>query len=86
MLAKPTSKNQITIPKGIIDQIPDASYFEVELSDGMVELRPLKIYSTSLEEIHAEVEKLGLDPERVREAIKWAGSKWPGLFWTQSGS
>ena len=75
MLAKLTSKNQITIPRKIIDQIPDARYFEVELSDGVVVLRPLKIYATSLEEIRAKVEKLDLDPECVREAMKWARSK-----------
>jgi bifunctional DNA-binding transcriptional regulator/antitoxin component of YhaV-PrlF toxin-antitoxin module len=75
MLAKLTSKNQITIPRKIIDQIPDARYFEVELSDGVVVLRPLKTYSTGLEEIRAKVEKLDLDPECVREAMKWARSK-----------
>ena len=31
MLAKITSKNQITIPKKIIDQVPEAQYFDVEL-------------------------------------------------------
>jgi bifunctional DNA-binding transcriptional regulator/antitoxin component of YhaV-PrlF toxin-antitoxin module len=75
MLARLTSKNQITIPKRIIDQIPDARYFEVELRDGVVVLRPLKTHSTSLEEIRAKVEKLDLDPECVREAVKWARSK-----------
>ena len=69
MIAKLTSKNQITIPKRIIDQIPDASYFEVGLSDWVVVLRPLTIYATSLEEIRAKVEKLDPDPECVREAI-----------------
>ena len=34
MLAKLTSKNQITISKKIMDQIPEARYFEVELRDG----------------------------------------------------
>jgi bifunctional DNA-binding transcriptional regulator/antitoxin component of YhaV-PrlF toxin-antitoxin module len=29
MLAKMTSKNQITIPKKIIEQLPDVEYFEV---------------------------------------------------------
>jgi bifunctional DNA-binding transcriptional regulator/antitoxin component of YhaV-PrlF toxin-antitoxin module len=75
MLAKLTSKNQITIPKKIIEQIPDARYFEVGLRDGLVVLKPLKTYSTSLEEIRAKVKKLDLDPECVREAIKWARSK-----------
>jgi hypothetical protein len=75
MLSKLTSKNQITIPKKIIDQIPDARYFEVELRDGVVVLKPLKTYSTSLEEIRAKVKKLDLDPGCVREAVKWARSR-----------
>jgi bifunctional DNA-binding transcriptional regulator/antitoxin component of YhaV-PrlF toxin-antitoxin module len=75
MLAKLTSKNQITIPKKIIDQIPEARYFEVELRDGAVVLKPLRTYSTSLEAIRSKVKNLDLDPRCVREAIKWARSK-----------
>ena len=69
MLAKLTSKNQITIPKKIIEQIPDARYFEVGLRDGLVVLKPLKTYSTSLEEIRAKVKKLDLDPALFHRAL-----------------
>jgi bifunctional DNA-binding transcriptional regulator/antitoxin component of YhaV-PrlF toxin-antitoxin module len=75
MLAKMTSKNQITIPKKIIEQLPDVEYFEVELRGGVVMLRPLKVYDTSLEEIRAKARKLGLHENTVKEAIKWARSK-----------
>ena len=75
MLAKMTSKNQITIPKKIIEQLPDVEYFEVELKKGVVILRPLKIYDTSLEKIRAKARKLGLKENTVKEAIKWARSK-----------
>jgi bifunctional DNA-binding transcriptional regulator/antitoxin component of YhaV-PrlF toxin-antitoxin module len=75
MLTKITSKNQITIPKKIMDQIPEARYFEVEFKRGVVVLRPLKIYSTSLEAIRSKIQDLGLGPDCVREAIKWARSK-----------
>ena len=75
MLAKMTSKNQITIPKKIIEQLPDVEYFEVELKDGIVMLRPLKVYDTSLEKIRSKVRKLGLNENTVKEAIKWARSK-----------
>jgi bifunctional DNA-binding transcriptional regulator/antitoxin component of YhaV-PrlF toxin-antitoxin module len=75
MLAKLTSKNQITIPKKIMDQIPEARYFEVELREGAVILRPLRTYSTSLNAIRSKVKDLGLKPDSVREAIKWARSK-----------
>jgi len=75
MLAKMTSKNQITIPKKIIAQLPDVEYFEVELKNGVVMLRPLKTYGTSLERIRTKVKKLGLQENTVKEAIKWARSK-----------
>ena len=75
MLAKMTSKNQITIPKKIIEQLPDVQYFEVELKDGVVILKPLKVYDTNLERIRTKVKKLGLQENTVREAIEWARSK-----------
>jgi bifunctional DNA-binding transcriptional regulator/antitoxin component of YhaV-PrlF toxin-antitoxin module len=75
MLAKMTSKNQITIPKKIMDQMPSVKYFEVELKDGKIELKPLRVYETDLEEIRSKMKNLGLKPESVREAVEWARSK-----------
>ena len=75
MLAKKTSKNQITIPKKIIEKLPGVEYFEVELKDGIVMLKPLKVYDTSLERIRDKVKKLGLQENTVKEAIEWARSR-----------
>ena len=75
MLAKMTSKNQITIPKKIVDQLPETDYFEVELKEGLVLLKPLQIYETDLEKIRSKMKNLGLKTNSVREAIKWARSK-----------
>ena len=75
MLAKKTSKNQITIPKKIIEQLPGVDYFEVELVDGVVMLKPLITYDTNLGEIRNKIKKLGLKENTVKEAIKWARSK-----------
>ena len=75
MLAKKTSKNQITIPKKIVEQLPDVEYFEVELIDGAVMLKPLITYDTSLGKIRKKVKQLGLQENTVKEAIKWARSK-----------
>ena len=75
MLAKMTSKNQITIPKKIIDQMPSVKYLEVELKDGKIELKPLRVYETDLEKIRSKMKNLGLQPNSVREAVEWARSK-----------
>jgi len=47
VLAKLTSKNQITIPKKIIDQLPDVKYFDVELRNNTVVLKPVEVSDRS---------------------------------------
>ena len=75
MLAKITSKNQITIPKKIIEKIPNVKHFDIELKDGIIIMKPIKFYDTNLDQIRAKVNKLGLKENSVAEAIKWAKSK-----------
>jgi len=75
MLAKITSKNQITIPKKIIEQFPATDYFDIDIKDGIVRMRPVKLYDTDLDRIKDKINKLGLKPETVKEAVKWARSK-----------
>lgn len=75
MLAKLTSKNQITIPKNILAKLPEVEYFQVEEKDGMVLLKPVKVYETSTEHIRAKMKKLGLAENSVAEAVTWARSK-----------
>ena len=74
MLAKITSKNQITIPKRIIDQMPGVRYFDVELKGEAIILKPLKTYSTDLDQIRSKLRKLGLKQDSVAEAVRWARS------------
>ena len=71
MLAKLTSKNQITIPKKIMDQLPDIQHFDVELDNGVIVMKPLVIYDTDLYQIRSKIKKLGLEKDIVAEAIQW---------------
>ncbi len=75
MLGKLTSKNQITIPKKIVDQLPDTLHFDIGLKDGVVFLKPIKIYDTNLADIRSKMKKLGLKQDCVQEAVSWARSK-----------
>ena len=75
MLSKITSKNQITIPKKIIDQLPKVKHFDVTLKDGTVILKPIKVYDVDLNQIRSKVKKLGISEDCVAEALKWARSK-----------
>ncbi|MBW2164114.1 MAG: AbrB/MazE/SpoVT family DNA-binding domain-containing protein [Deltaproteobacteria bacterium] len=75
MLAKLTSKNQITIPKSVLSQIPSVKYFDVEFKDEVVILRPVEVYKTDFGQIRAKMKKLGLTEESVPEAVRWARSR-----------
>jgi len=78
MLAKITSKNQITIPKKIIEKMPGIKHFDIEFKDGVVIMKPVRFYETSLDQIRVKVKKLGLKEDSVAEAIKWVKSKKSG--------
>jgi hypothetical protein len=40
-----------------------------------VVLKPLRVYDTDLGQIRSKIKKLGLKPDCVAEAVKWARSK-----------
>ena len=75
MLAKLTAKNQITIPKDVLSKLPKVEYFEVEYKEGVVVLKPVKVFDTDLAGIREKIKKLGLSEECVAEAVRWARSK-----------
>ncbi len=74
MLAKKTAKNQITLPRGIVRQLPDAEYFDVSLKGGEVVLRPVVISAPGerLREVREKIRQLGLTERDVDRAIRWA--------------
>ncbi|PIP42938.1 MAG: AbrB family transcriptional regulator [Deltaproteobacteria bacterium CG23_combo_of_CG06-09_8_20_14_all_60_8] len=56
MLAKVTSKNQLTIPKAIMKLLPRVYCFDVEPRDGGVTMRPAQVSATDTETIRAKPE------------------------------
>ncbi|PYV43457.1 MAG: AbrB family transcriptional regulator [Acidobacteria bacterium] len=77
MLAKKTVKNQITLPKAIVDKIPDTDYFEVSLQKGEIILKPVHIEGSTarLRRIRRKIRALGLTETDIEEAIHWARSR-----------
>jgi bifunctional DNA-binding transcriptional regulator/antitoxin component of YhaV-PrlF toxin-antitoxin module len=75
MLAKLTSKNQITIPKDVLSKLPVTQYFNVEHKDGAIILKPVKVSDTNLQKIREKIKKMGLSEGCVKEAVQWARSK-----------
>jgi bifunctional DNA-binding transcriptional regulator/antitoxin component of YhaV-PrlF toxin-antitoxin module len=73
MLAKITSKNQLTLPKSIVQSVGKADYFEVEVENGRVILTPVRIQKADA--VRAKLEALGIDEQDVADAIAWAREK-----------
>ncbi len=73
MLAKLTSKNQLTIPADLLRQIPATDYFEATVEDGRIVLRPVRITpAVDLDQVRDRLEEAGLDEGDVRDAVTWA--------------
>lgn len=69
MLAKITSKNQLTLPKSITAAVGPAEYFEVEARNGQILLTPVRIQRGDA--VRAKLAELGLDEQDVADAVAW---------------
>ena len=70
MLAKLTSKNQLTLPKTVVNAVGAAEYFEVEVHQGQIVLTPVRIQRGDA--VRAKLAALGLADEDVANAVHWA--------------
>jgi hypothetical protein len=77
VLAKKTSKNQLTLPKEIADKFPGVDLFDATVKDNRIVLMPVKMtpIPSSLESIRDKMEKLGISGEDVTDAVGWARKK-----------
>jgi hypothetical protein len=77
MLAKKTSKNQITLPKPVAEAFPDAEYFDVRVQNNKILLMPVRIAPAEsvLDGVREKMKKLGITPKDVSGAIRWARRK-----------
>jgi hypothetical protein len=73
MLAKKTSKNQLTLPKAVVANYPDVEYFDVRDEDGRIVLVPLR--ANQAEAVREKLEHLGIRDEDIDAAVKWARSR-----------
>lgn len=70
MLAKKTSKNQITLPKAIANHYPDVEYFDIHEEDGRIVMVPLK--PNRANDVRKKLEELGITENDVQDAVDWA--------------
>ena len=73
MLAKKTSKNQITLPKKIIEHFPDIDYFDVSEEQGKIILLPLQYNQT--DKVREKLAQMGIVAEDIVDAVEWSRRK-----------
>lgn len=72
MLAKITSKNQLTLPKAAVQAVGAAEYFDVAVREGQIVLTPVRIQRGDA--VRAKLAALGLVEADVADAVRWARS------------
>ena len=70
MLAKLTSKNQLTLPKAVTSAIGPVEYFDVQTKDGQIVLTPVRIQHADA--VRAKLAEVGLQAKDIRDAVTWA--------------
>lgn len=70
MLAKLTSKNQLTLPKSITKAIGDSEYFDVKVEGGQIILTPVRIQRADA--VRSKLAALDLSEQDIADAVAWA--------------
>jgi bifunctional DNA-binding transcriptional regulator/antitoxin component of YhaV-PrlF toxin-antitoxin module len=73
MLAKVTTKNQLTLPKAVASRFEGVEYFDVSTDGSSITLRPLRLGRA--DEVREHLAKLGITEQDVKDAIAWARSE-----------
>jgi hypothetical protein len=69
MLAKITSKNQLTLPKSVTQAVGATEYFDVEARAGQIILTPVRIQRGDA--VRAKLAELNLDESDIADAVGW---------------
>ena len=70
MLAKMTTKNRLTLPKAITNEVGDPQYFEIETRAGQIILTPVRIQRSDA--VRAKLMALGINETDIQAAVDWS--------------
>ena len=70
MLAKRTSKNQVTLPKAIVQAVGEAEYYDVSTDNGRIVLTPVRLQQADA--VRAKLSALGIDEDDIKDALAWS--------------
>ena len=69
MLAKLTSKNQLTLPKAVVSSCRGATYFDVTEDNGRIVLTPVRL--NRADAVRSKLADLGIAENDVAKAVAW---------------
>jgi len=73
MLAKKTSKNQLTLPKAVVSRFPGVEYYDVSADNDVITLRPVR--TGEADAVRRKLDALGIKEGDIEYAIRWARRK-----------
>ncbi|MCA3002370.1 MAG: AbrB/MazE/SpoVT family DNA-binding domain-containing protein [Rhodocyclaceae bacterium] len=76
MLAKLTSKNQLTLPKAAVEQVR-AEYYAVRTEGQSIVLIPVKL--GGLDAVQEKLAALGITEKDTKAAVGWARGNQPAI-------
>ena len=72
MLAKMTTKNQLTLPKSVTAAVEAGEYFDVEVRNGQIVLTPVRIQRADA--VRAKLAAFAQEERDIDDAVTWARS------------
>ncbi len=73
MIAKLTSKNQLTLPKAVVESLGAPEYFDIETRAGQLILTPVQLQRTDA--LRERIREMGVTEQDVKDAVAWARRK-----------
>lgn len=75
MLAKLTSKNQLTLPKSVLTHCQGTEYFDVSEENGRIVLTPVRLNRAGA--VRSKLADMGITEDDVAEAVNWVRQPGP---------
>ena len=70
VVAKRTSKNQLTLPKAVVEQTGVAEYYDVTCDNGRIVLTPM--HPGGADAVRTRLAELGISEADVTDAVNWS--------------
>jgi hypothetical protein len=70
VLAKRTSKNQLTWPKAVVEAVGIADYYDVGTENGRIVLTP--VHPGAASHVRSRLQELGITEADVADAVTWS--------------